>query len=60
MAIKKGTLRQTQRKAEQTAGFRIDHLGSMKVLSDAETEDLVWRAIYDSMAASFRVERAGH
>jgi hypothetical protein len=53
------TLRRKQSEAEQLVGFRVGPDGSIEVLTAAETDNLVRRAMRDAMAASFRVERTG-
>jgi hypothetical protein len=58
MMTKRKSLQRTQSETEQPTGFRIDSDGVVEVLTLAETENLIGRAMCEAMVgAGFRIHR---
>ena len=58
MTVKTKIMRPARPESDQPAGFRISPDGSVEVLTTAEADALIRRAIYEGMIrAGFRIRR---
>jgi hypothetical protein len=59
MTTRTKSMRRTQSEAEQPTGFRIGSDGEVEMLTRAETDAIIRRAIYEAMVrAGFRIRRS--